>query len=149
VQAAIGSGSYPRASALAAVRRVLAVKRTTNAPLTPASLTPANGSVGSTLTPALSGVLRDQVPGTDTATFYLRSRGFASWNVVNGATVAAAAGARAVYRVAAGRLAPSTSYEWSMRSCNAAGRCSAATPVLGFTTAEPPPPTATPTAVIG
>lgn len=149
VQAAIGSGSYPRATALSAVRRVLAVKRTTNAPLTPSSLTPANGSVGGSVTPALSGVLRDPVPGTDTATFYLRSRGSATWNLVNGATVQAATGTRVVYRVPAGRLAPASSYEWRMRSCNAAGRCSAPTPVLGFSTGAPPPPSATPTATIG
>jgi beta-N-acetylhexosaminidase len=149
IQQAISSGSYPRASAVTAVRRVLAVKRTTNAPPTPTSLTPVSGSLGAGLTPALSGVLRDPVPGTDTATFYLRSKGSASWNVVNGAVVRAAAGSRASYRVPTGRLAPATSSEWRMRTCNAADRCSPPSVVLSFTTAESPPPTATPTVRIG
>jgi len=148
IAAAIGSGSYPHATALTAVRRVLAVKRTTNAPVTPSSLTPVNGSTGASLTPALTGVVRDPVPGTDAVTYYVRTAGSASWDVVNGASVQAAVGSRASYRLGAGRLRPSTSYEWRMRACNAAGRCSAPTAVLRFTTATPPPPTATPTATL-
>ena len=146
ISRAITSGSYPRASAVAAVRRVLSVKRTTNDPLTPTSLTPANGSSGAGLTPALSGLVRDPVPGTDTATYYVRSKGSGSWDVVNGASVRAATGSRATFRVPAGRLAPSRSYEWRMRTCNAAGRCSAPTAVLTFTTAAAP--AATPTATL-
>src|SRR4051812_30576769 len=103
VQQAIAVGSYPRASAVTAVRRILAVKRTTNAPATPSSLTPATGSGGASVTPALTGVVRDPVPGTETVTFYVRTEGSPSWNVVNGATVRAVAGSRASYRLGAGR----------------------------------------------
>jgi beta-N-acetylhexosaminidase len=135
ISRAITSGSYPRATAVAAVRRVLAVKRTTNAPLVPSSVTPASGSSGAGLEQALSAVLRDPVPGTDTATFWVRNAGSAGWDVVNGGTAAAAAGTRVTFRIPAGRLAPERSYEWRTRSCNTAGRCSATTPVLTFTTA--------------
>ena len=148
VQRAITGGSYPRTAAVAAVRRVLAVKRTTNAPLIPSSLTPANGSAGASLTPVLSGLVRDPVPGTDTATFWVRRAGSATWDVVNGGTARAATGTRASFRVPAGRLAPGSSYDWRMRACNAAGRCSAPTVALRFTTAAAPPPTATPTATL-
>jgi hypothetical protein len=147
IQRAISSGSYPRTAAVAAARHVLAVKRTTNNPVQASSLTPANGSSGAWLTPALSGLVRDPVPGTDVATFYLRHQGSAGWDVVNGGQVAVPTGSRASYRVPSGRLAPASAYEWRMRTCNAAGRCSTPTPVLGFTTAAPPP--ATPTATIG
>jgi beta-N-acetylhexosaminidase len=44
VSAALARGSYPRASAIASARRVLAVKRTTNAPLPMTSLTPAQAT---------------------------------------------------------------------------------------------------------
>ncbi|MCA1719964.1 MAG: hypothetical protein LC779_02230, partial [Actinobacteria bacterium] len=135
ISSAIGAGSYPRVTALAAVRRVLAVKRLTNAPLVPSSLTPAGGASGASATQALSAVLRDPVPGNDTATFYVRNAGAGSWDVVNAATVSAATGTRATFRVPAGRLAPSRSYEWRLRSCNTGGRCSAPTAVLTFATA--------------
>jgi hypothetical protein len=142
ISRAISSGSYPRTSAVAAARRVLAVKRTTNNPYAPSSLTPANGSTGASLAPTLSGLVRDPVPGTDTASFYVRRAGSPSWDVVNGGSVRAAVGTRATFRVPAGRLAPGSSYEWRMRTCNDAGRCSLPTPVLRFTTAQP---VATPT----
>ncbi|MDT7572628.1 MAG: beta-N-acetylhexosaminidase [Actinomycetota bacterium] len=154
IQQALTSGAYPRATAIGAVRRVLAVKRLTNAPLTPYSLTPAGGSVGASLTPALTGVVRDPVPGIDTVTFFVRNRGAARWDVANGAAQRVATGARASYRVPAGRLLPDHAYEWQMRTCNDARRCSPATPVLGFTTAGPvatpsPSPSDTATATIG
>lgn len=146
VQRALAAGSFPRSRALTSVRRVLALKRITNAPGVPTSLAPATGAVTS-LTAALSGVLHDPVPGTDTATFYLRHHGSASWDVVNGAAVRATVGARATYRLPAGRLTPATNYDWRMRVCNAAGRCAAPTPALSFTTASAPI-TDTPTATI-
>lgn len=145
---AITSGSYPRGRAVSAVRRVLRVKRTVNAPSSPTSLAPANGTSAS-VTPTLSGVLHDPVPGTDTATFYVRTAGSGSWDVANGAAIRASAGSRASYAVPAGRLLPGTSYEWRMRACNDAGLCSAATAVLTFTTLAPAPspsPTETATA---
>jgi hypothetical protein len=152
IQAALTSGSYPRSQAVAAVRRVLAVKRLTNAPFTPSSLTPASGSIGASLTPSLTGLARDPVPGTDTVLFYVRSKGSGSWDVANGGRVLATTGTRAVYRVPNGRLAPARSYEWRMRTCNAASRCSAPTVFLTFTTATPPspspPPSDTPTATL-
>jgi hypothetical protein len=146
VQRAIGSGSYPRAQALASVRRVLAVKRATNPPGSPTSLSPAAGATAS-LAPPLSGLVNDPVPGTDTATFFVRRQGASTWNVVNGAAVRQRTGARASYRVPAGRLLPATAYEWRMRVCNDAGLCSAPSPVLRFTTITPEPsPTPTDTA---
>jgi beta-N-acetylhexosaminidase len=147
IQHAITAGSYPRAQALAAVRRVLAVKRLTNAPTSPTSLAPAQGATAST-TPTLSGIVHDPVPGTDTATFYVRRAGSSSWDVANGASVRAATGVRASYVLQIGRLQPETSYEWRMRVCNDAHLCSAPTPVLAFRTASAPAPTDTPTVTI-
>ena len=134
VGAAITRGSYPRAQALASVRRVLAVKRSTNAPLPMSSLAPAHGTRDAALTPTLSGVARDRVGGTLTARFHVRTAGSSTWNVVNGAGVAVASGARASYRLPVGRLRPAATYEWSVRACNAAGLCAAPGPVLRFTT---------------
>jgi beta-N-acetylhexosaminidase len=134
VAAALTRGSYPEAAAVASARRMLAVKRTTNAPLPMSSLAPASGTTGASLTPALSGIVRDRVGGTLTAQFFLRTAGSASWNVVNGARVQAGSGARASYRLGGGRLQPGTSYEWSARACNAAGLCANAGPVLRFAT---------------
>jgi beta-N-acetylhexosaminidase len=150
VQRAITSGSYPRAQALTSVRRVLAVKRTTNAPGSATSLSPATGTTAS-LAPTLSGLVHDAVPGTDTATFFVRTEGSATWNVVNAAAVREATSARASYRVPAGRLLPATTYEWRLRVCNEAGLCSGYSPVLRFTTVTPAPdptPTDTATATI-
>jgi beta-N-acetylhexosaminidase len=152
VQRAIAAGSYPRAQALTSVRRVLAVKRSTNAPGNATSLSPATGTTAS-LTPALSGLVHDGVPGTDTATFFVRRHGSSTWNVANGAAVRQATGGRATYRIASGRLLPATAYEWRMRVCNDAGLCSAPSPVLTFTTVAPAPApsptdTATPTATL-
>jgi hypothetical protein len=138
VARAITSGSYPRVRAVAAVRRVLRLKRTVNAPGNPTSLAPANGATAS-VTPTLSGLLHDPVPGTDTATFYVRTAGSSSWDVANGAAVRSAAGTRASYALPTGRLLPGTSYEWRMRACNDAGLCSPVTPVLRFTTLAPAP----------
>jgi beta-N-acetylhexosaminidase len=152
VTRAITAGTYPRSRAVASARRVLVVKRSTNAPGAVTSLTPAAGAAAS-VTPTLSGVVHDRVPGTDTATFFLRHRGASGWDVVNGAAVRAAVGTtvgtRMRYAVPPGRLQPGSAYEWRMRVCNAAGRCSAPTPGLGFTTAAPSPaPTDTATATI-
>ena len=134
VQAALARGSYPRAAAIASARRMLAVKRTTNAPLPMSSLAPANGTTDAALTPTLSGLARDRVGGTLTAQFFVRSAGSATWNVANGATVSVPSGSRAAYRLGAGRLQPATSYDWSVRACNAAGVCAGAGPVLRFST---------------
>lgn len=134
VSAAVRDGRYPRAAAVASVQRVLAVKRTTNAPLAMTSLAPAGGTTGASLTPTLSGVVRDRVGGNLTAQLFLRTAGSPSWNVANGARVTATSGSRAAYRVALGALRPATTYEWSARACNAAGLCAFAGPVLRFTT---------------
>ena len=134
VGAAITRGAYPRDRALASVRRVLAVKLTTNAPLPMSSLAPAHGTRDASLTPTLSGVARDRVGGTLTARFHVRTAGSSTWNVVNGAAVQVASGSRAAYRLGEGRLRPGTAYEWSVRACNGAGLCAAPGPVLRFTT---------------
>jgi beta-glucosidase-like glycosyl hydrolase len=60
VAAALGRGSYSRAAAVASVRRMLAVKRTTNAPLPMTSLAPAHGTTGASQTPTLSGIPRSR-----------------------------------------------------------------------------------------
>lgn len=134
VSAALASGSYPRAAAVASARRVLAVKKTTNAPLPVSSLAPAQGTTDAALTPTLSGLARDRVGGTLTAQFHLRTGGSATWNVANGARVQVPSGTRAAYRVGEGRLQHGTTYEWTVRACNTAGLCSPASPVLRFTT---------------
>ena len=134
VGAAIGRRTYPRAAALESVRRVLAVKRTTNAPLPMSSLAPAHGTTGAALTPTLSGVARDRIGGPLTARFHVRTAGSSTWNVVNGAAVTVTSGARASYRLGDGRLRPGTTYEWSVRACNAAGLCAPPGPVLRFST---------------
>lgn len=134
VSRAIAGGSYPRSAAVASARRVLAVKRTTNAPLPMSSLAPADGTSGGSLTPTLSGIARDRVGGTLTAQFHLRTAGATSWNVANGARVTVGSGARASYRVGEGRLQHGTTYEWSVRACNSAGLCASPGTVLRFTT---------------
>jgi hypothetical protein len=113
---------------------VLAVKRTTNAPLPMSSLAPAQGTRDASLTPTLSGIARDRVGGTLTARFHVRTAGSSTWNVANAAGVPVTSGARASYRLGAGRLRPATTYEWSVRACNATGLCAAPGPVLSFTT---------------
>lgn len=137
VAAAISRGTYPRAQALRSVRRVLAVKRRTNAPAVPSS--PSSSTSG-----AVSAVVTDRVPGTDTAQFYVRTAGSGTWDVANGGRVSVSTGARATYR---SRLRPATAYAWRVRACNAAGRCSAPTAVRTFTTSAAPP--ATPTVTTG
>lgn len=134
VGAAIGRGSYPRASALASVRRVLAAKRLTNPPLPMTSLTPAHGTTGASLTPTLSGIARDRIGGGLTARFHVRTAGSASWNVMNASGVSVASGSRASLRVGEGRLHPGTAYEWSVRACNGAGVCAPPGPILRFST---------------
>jgi hypothetical protein len=97
---------------------MLAVKRTTNAPL--AMTSPAHRTTGASLTPTVS--------------FYVRSAGSASWNVANGARVTVTSGSRASYRLGAGRLQPGRTYEWSVRPCNPVSVCAPPGPVLRFTT---------------
>lgn len=137
VGSAISRGSYPRAAAVASVRRVLAVKRTTNAPLPMTSLAPAQGTTRASLTPTLSGIARDRVGGTITAHFSVRTAGSRTWNIANGGQVQVTSGSRASYRLGAGRLRPGTAYHWSVRACNAARVCAPPGPVLRFTTSGP------------
>ncbi|MCU1693785.1 MAG: hypothetical protein JWM64_2876 [Frankiales bacterium] len=139
VTSALRDGRYSRTAAVRSARRVLALKRTTNPPRTPSSLAPADGARA---TGGLSALLRDPVPGTDTAQFWVRSAGSPTWDVAQGGRASAAAGSRATYRP---RLRPGTAYEWRVRSCNSAGRCSATSRVLRFTTPATPPATATAT----
>ncbi len=134
IAGALGSGSYVRSAAVASVRRLLQVKRTTNAPLSMSSLAPAQGTGGAALTPTLSGLARDRVGGTLTTSFFVRNAGGSTWDVANGARVEVTSGSRASYRLSEGRLKPSRTYEWSARACNAAGLCAPAGPVLRFST---------------
>jgi beta-N-acetylhexosaminidase len=134
IRAAIDAGTYPRASAIASVRRVLAAKRVVNAPGVPSSIRPTSGSQTMPVTGTMSAVVTDRVPGVDRALFYVRTKGASTWNVTNGFTTSVAAGSRAYYRVEAGRLRPATTYEFALRACNAAGLC-ATTGVGWFRTA--------------
>ena len=135
VGAAITSGRYPRARALASVQRVLAVKRTTNAPLPMTSLAPAHGTTGAALQPTLSAVARDRIgSGRLQVRFHVRTPGASTWDVVNAAPVTVAWGTRANLTVGAGRLQPRTTYEWSVRACNTSGLCAPMGSVLRFTT---------------
>lgn len=133
IRAAIDSGTYPRAAAIASVRRVLAAKRLSNAPAVPSSVQPVRGSQTMPTTGTISAVVNDRVPGVDRALFFVRSKGSATWNVTNGFATSVAAGSRAYYRVEAGKLRPATTYEFAVRACNAAGLCNA-TGISWFTT---------------
>ena len=146
VASALAGGRLPRAQAAASARRVLTVKRTLSAPLPPAALLPGPGAV--TAAPVLSAVVRDRVPGVDTATFFVRRGGSTRWDIVNAAAVDVPAGGRAAYRVPISRLRPSTSYVWQMRACNTAGRCSASSSPRTFRTPPSAGPSATPTATL-
>jgi hypothetical protein len=97
---------------------------------------PVKGSTTMPVTGSVSAVLNDRVPGTDTAYFYLRTKGSGSWNVTNGRAVEAGVGTRATYRVEAGKLLPGRTYEFAIRTCNAAKVCGAPTGVSWFTTAS-------------
>ena len=134
IKTALDDRTYARTAAVASVRRVLATKRTLNAPLVPSARQPASGATGVALTATLSGHIGDRVPGVDRAYFYVRSRGAPSWNVVNASSVPVAANTRAQYRFAAGALRARTTYEWGIRACNAAGLCTS-TALTPFTTA--------------
>lgn len=134
IKASLDSGSYPRSSAIASVRRVLAAKRFLTAPGIPTWPAPAAGASGVGLTPALSAVDVNRVPGSDVMRFYVRTPGSATWNVLNSRGVSVANGTRATFRVPAGVLAPGTAYEWIAKTCNAAAYCGATTTVRRFTT---------------
>jgi hypothetical protein len=139
--------------AVASARRVLAMKRLLHAPLPLSSLAPPGGTTGASLTPTLSAVARDRLGQPMTVRVLVRRAGSTRWDVVNGAQVRVAHGARAAYRIPAGRLAPARTYEWQARACPVSAppgaRCSPPTPVLRFTTRDapvPPPASASPTA---
>jgi beta-N-acetylhexosaminidase len=138
VAAAIDRGEYPRASAVAAARHLLAVKRLVRPPAPLVSLAPAAGTVRASLTPTLSALARDPLGQPVAVTFLVRSRGSARWDVANGARVTVPAGTRAAYRIAAGRLLPGRTYEWSARACPVSppvgAACAPSTPLLSFTT---------------
>ena len=138
VAGAIARGSYRRAAAVASVRRVLAVKRTTNAPLPMAALAPASGTSDGPLAPTLSGVVRDRVGGQLVAHFYVRTAGSPRWDVAHGGQAVAPSGSRASYRLGEGRLQAGTAYEWTARACSTGGLCAPLGPVLRYTTAEAP-----------
>jgi beta-N-acetylhexosaminidase len=133
VKAALDSGSYPRASAVASVRRVLAAKRWTTPPNVPVGPSPAHRATGVSLTPTLSAVDSNRVPGTDTMYFYVRTAGSSTWNVSNAKAVRVANGTRARYAVEAGKIGPAKTYEWVVKTCNSAGYCGARSPVYRFT----------------
>lgn len=134
IKTALDTGQYARAAAIASVRRVLTAKRIANAPGSASSTMPVKGSTSMPVTGSISAVLNDRVPGTDTAYFYVRTKGSASWNVTNGRAVAAGVGTRATYAVEAGKLAHGTTYEFAIRTCNAMKTCGTATGVSWFTT---------------
>ncbi|WP_188484782.1 RHS repeat domain-containing protein [Cellulomonas carbonis] len=80
-----------------------------------------------THTPVLAGTVSDPDGGAVTARFFARTAGASTWNVVNGATVAATSGQ--VARTTLPVQAAGTTLEWTMKSCDAA-TCSAAAPVV-------------------
>lgn len=133
IKGAIDNGTYPRASAIASVRRVLAAKRTVNAPAVPSSVRPTKGSTTMPTTGTISAVVNDRVPGVDRAYFFVRTKGASTWNVTNAWATSVAAGSRAYYKVEAGKLRPATTYEFAIRACNAASLC-ATTGVGWFST---------------
>jgi len=133
VKSALDGGSYTRAAAIASVRRVLAAKRTVNAPAVPSSIQPTKGSMTFPLRGTMSAVVNDRVPGVDRAYFFLRTKGSSTWNVTNAHAVSVAAGSRAYYPVEAGKLRNATTYEFAVRACNAASLCNT-TGVGWFTT---------------
>lgn len=100
IRASIDNGAYPRASAIASVRRVLAAKRAVNAPRVPSSIQPTNGSQTMPVTGTMSAVVHDRVPGVDRALFYVRTKGATTWNVTNGFTTSVG---RAAARTTASR----------------------------------------------
>ncbi|MCW2813465.1 MAG: hypothetical protein JWN84_920, partial [Nocardioides sp.] len=134
ISAALGSGRYARSAAVASARRVLSLKRTTNAPLATTSLAPASGTTGASLTPTFSGLARDRVGGPLKLQLAVRTAGSTTWDVANTSAPAVASGTRGSYRLPAGRLRPGTTYEWVVRTCNGAGLCGPSSPVLRFTT---------------
>lgn len=134
VRSALESGSYPRASAVSSVRRILAAKRWTTPPNAPVGPSPASGTTGVSTLPVLSAVDSNRVPGTDTMYFYVRTRGSPTWNVANNKAVKVATGTRARYAVEVGKIGSGKSYEWVVKTCNATGYCGAKSPVLRFST---------------
>lgn len=135
VATAIRNGDYPRARAVASVQRVLAAKRISTPPYRPSALRPVDGTTGTGLTPQLSAVVDDRLGGVDRAVFSVRRAGSTAWDVVRRGYVRGAAGTRLSFAVPSGRLMASHAYEWRVRACNAASRCSSWTAVRTFTTA--------------
>jgi beta-N-acetylhexosaminidase len=135
IEHALQTGYLPHSRAVSAVRRVLAAKRMTNPPAAPTGLRPADGATDVARPVTLSGFVHDRLGGTDTVHFAIRHENASTWDVVANGHVTATPGSRASYAVPANSLAPATAYEWRMRVCNAAHRCSAWTTPIGFTTA--------------
>lgn len=135
IRTALGDGSYARTSAVASVRRILAAKRWTTPPNLPLGPSPAHGTTGLPVTPTISAVDSNRVPGMDTMYFYVRRAGSGTWDISNNKAVKVANGTRARYAIEAGKLARGRSYEWVAKPCNAAGYCGAKTAVRRFTTA--------------
>jgi beta-glucosidase-like glycosyl hydrolase len=132
---AIRSGDYPRKRAIASARRVVAAKRISTPPYRPTDLRPVRDATGLALDVALSGVVDDALGGRDNAEFQVRTPGASTWDVVGHGWQSAPAGTRISYTVPNGRLQPAKSYQWRMRACNAAGRCTMWTRARAFTTA--------------
>ena len=134
VKAALDDGTYARASAIASVRRILTAKRWATPPGRPTWPSPKAGATGVGLTPTLSVLHNNRVPGVDTVYFYVRTAGATTWNLTSARAVKGAHGTRVSYTVESGKLAVGRTYEWLVKSCNAVGYCGEKTPVLRFST---------------
>jgi beta-N-acetylhexosaminidase len=132
---AIRNGDYPRKRAVASVRRVLAAKRISTPPYRPAALRPLDGATSIGLRAHLSALVDDRLGGADRAVFSVRRASSTAWDVVPHGYAHGPAGTRLTFVVPAGRLLAAHAYEWRVRACNAASRCSAWSTVHTFTTA--------------
>ena len=140
VKAALDAGSYSRAAAVASVHRVLQAKRWTTPPGSPYGPSPVPGETGVSVTPTLSVVDANRVPGYDTMRFYVRTAGSATWNVANAKAIRVANGTRARYAVEPGKIGYGRTYEWVAKACNTAGYCGAKTATHTFSTVPTGPP---------